>query len=245
MGSLTKYLVPLAALLPWIDGMAQTAGNVYFPLAARCRVADSRVISSPIGAGVPRSLDVTNNANYVSQGGSGSSTSCGIPANATAYSVSLTVLPTGAAGFFKIFPTGGVWQDGNTVNFSANVNITNDVIVRSGSPTNELDLYASASTNYVVDIVGYFTASTLDCVSTGSPATFTISANTTNFFNNPSCPSGYRPTTPYCWTASSGVYSQGSGFNANNSSGATFCAWQNTTGANQTVFGGNVCCRVP
>lgn len=244
MASLTKYLVPFAALLPAIDGIAQSTGNVYVPLAARCRVADSRVISSPIGAAVPRSLDVTNNVSYASQGGSGSSTSCGIPANATAYSVSLTIIPTGAAGFFKVFPTGGVWQDGNTVNFSSNVNITNDVIVRSGSPTNELDVYSSASTNYVVDIVGYFTSSALDCTNT-TVSTFTISANSVDFFNNPSCPSGYRPTTPYCWTGATGVYSQGSGFNANNPSGATFCSWQNTTGVNKTVFGGNVCCRVP
>lgn len=244
MNSSFKYLLPWLAVVSCADGMAQTSGNVYVPLTARCRVADSRVISSPIGAAVARSLDVTNNASYASQGGSGSSTSCGIPANATAYSVSLTILPTGAAGFFKIFPTGGVWQDGNTVNFSSNVNITNDVIVRSGSPTNELDLYSSASTHYVVDVVGYFASAALDCTNT-SVSSFTITANTANFFNNPSCPSGYRPTTPYCWTAATGVYSQGSGFNANAASNATFCSWQNTTGASQTVFGGNVCCKVP
>jgi hypothetical protein len=67
----------------------------------------------------------------------------------------------------------------------------------------------------------------------------------TNFFNNPACPAGYRPTTPYCWTAATGVYSQGSGYNANSATNPTFCAWQNTTGANQSVFGGNVCCRIP
>lgn len=78
-----------------------------------------------------------------------------------------------------------------------------------------------------------------------SVSTFTISANTANFFNNPACPTGYRATTPYCWTASSGVYHQGSGYNANAPGNATFCAWQNTTGASQTVFGGNICCRVP
>lgn len=93
-------------------------------------------------------------------------------------------------------------------------------------------------------VPGPVAAMSFACVST-SVSSFTINANTTSFFNNPTCPAGYSATTPYCWTASSGVYSQGSGFNANVSSNATFCAWQNTTANSQTVFGGNVCCRVP
>lgn len=84
----------------------------------------------------------------------------------------------------------------------------------------------------------------LECTNT-NVASSTISANSSNFFNNPACPSGYSAVTPYCWTASPGVYSQGSGYNANAVGNATFCSWQNTTGSPQTVFGGNVCCRVP
>ena len=101
--------------------------------------------------------------------------------------------------------------------------------------------------HYVIDIVGYFIrpqATAFDCTNT-SISSFTISANSTNFFNNPACPAGYKATTPYCWTAASGVYSQGSGYNANSSGSVTFCAWQNSTVSNQAVFGGNVCCRVP
>jgi hypothetical protein len=82
----------------------------------------------------------------------------------------------------------------------------------------------------------------LQCVNT-SVNSFTLPANSGNFFNNPTCPAGYNAVTPYCWTAASGVYSQGSGYNANVPSNPTF--WQNTTGSAQTVFGGNVCCRVP
>jgi hypothetical protein len=96
-------------------------------------------------------------------------------------------------------------------------------------------------------VVGYFInpqATNLNCAST-SVTTFNIAANSTNFFNNPVCPTGYTAVTPYCWTGASGVYSQGSGYNANTPGNATFCAWQNTTGAAQQTFGGNVCCRVP
>lgn len=205
------------------------------------------MISSPIGAAPPRSLNVNNNADYSPQGGSGSSTSCGIPSDATAYSVSLTILPTGASGFFRIYPSAGAWQDGNTVNFSTSGDITNDVIVKSSSvsPTDELDIYSSGSTNYVVDIVGYFakqTASNFSCVNT-SVSSLTIAASSVSFFNNPSCPTGYSAVTPYRWTAAAGVYSQGSGYNANASGNATFCSWKNTTVSPQTTFGGNVCCR--
>jgi hypothetical protein len=83
---------------------------------------------------------------------------------------------------------------------------------------------------------------TLECVNT-TVSSFNVSANSTSFFNNPTCPVGYVATTPYCWTAATGVLSQGSGYNANAVGNATFCAWQNTTATSQTVFGGNVCCR--
>lgn len=108
-----------------------------------------------------------------------------------------------------------------------------------------MSVYSFAQTHLVADIVGYFTApdTSLKCVNT-TVSSFTITANTVNFFNNPTCPSGYTAVTPYCWTASTGVSSQGSGYNANAAGNSTFCAWQNSTGSSQTVFGGNVCCHI-
>ena len=134
-----------------------------------------------------------------------------------------------------------------TVNYTAGDIRGNLAIVKldQGASSPELSVYTFGQTHLVADIVGYFTVAdgSLDCVST-SVSSFTIGGNTMDFFNNPLCPSGYQATTPYCWTAASGVYSQGSGFNANFAGSATFCSWQNTTGASQTVFGGNVCCKI-
>ncbi len=87
-------------------------------------------------------------------------------------------------------------------------------------------------------------ASPPQCVSTAVQS-FAIQANSSRFFDNPACPAGYIATTPYCWTASTGVYNQGSGYNNNVNSNQTFCSWRNTTATQQTVFGGNMCCRVP
>ena len=42
-----------------------------------------------------------------------------------------------------------------------------------------------------------------------------------------------------------GKAAAGSGFINNSAGGPTYCAWQNTTGSAQTIYGGNVCCRVP
>jgi len=122
---------------------------------------------------------------------------------------------------------------------TANLNMSNQRIVGLAAPVDAAD---AATKGYVDTAVAG--PSTLDCVNT-SLTLFTIGANSANFFNNPSCPAGYTATTPYCWTAASGVYSQGSGYNVNTVGNPTFCAWQNTTGVNQTTYGGNICCRVP
>ncbi len=150
----------LALGLTWCaHAVAQPEAYVYVPLQERCRVADSRMMAppSPIAAASTRALNVTANSNYASQGGSGSASSCGIPENARAFAVSLTALPTGLSGFMKIFPGGGVWQDGNTLGFSASIPIANDVIVRANQLIpDDLSIYANVSTHYTVDIVGYF-----------------------------------------------------------------------------------------
>lgn len=231
------------------------ADTTYTPLPfGRCRVADSRVISSPIAAATSRGIDTEDIGSYAIQGGNGTfangdgSANCGIPALATALAVSVTVLSTGSEGFFKIYKSGQPYQTGSTVYFTGTVSASNDVIVTSCQECAvELAVYSSAAAHYVIDVVGYFMppqATPFDCTNT-TLATNTISANSTNFFNNPTCPTGYSAVTPYCWTAANGVYSQGSGYNSNVASNATFCSWANTTGSQQTVFGGNVCCRVP
>lgn len=87
-------------------------------------------------------------------------------------------------------------------------------------------------------------AANLECTPT-AVTTSTIPTGAATFFNNPACPAGYTATTPYCWTPSAGVFSQGSGTVANNLGYPTFCAWQNTTASAQTVYGASMCCRVP
>jgi len=120
---------------------------------------------------------------------------------------------------------------------------SSQVQLRVGGACPAGQLMTGVNANGTVVCAAPASSGTFACVNT-TVQSVTIGPNTNNFFNNPSCPAGYAATTPYCWTAAFGVYSQGSGYNSNAPGNPTFCAWQNTTGSNQTVFGGNVCCRV-
>ncbi len=221
---------------------------VYVPVTP-CRIIDTRIAGGVIAANTTRGFDITSVANYTAQGGD--ATDCGIGAAGSfaAAVINFTVVTPSIAGYITAFPFGAAQPLAATVNYTAGDIRGNLAIVRldQGAAANEMSVYTFAQTHLVADVVGYFInpqATNLNCVST-SVTTFNIAANTTNFFNNPVCPTGYTAVTPYCWTAASGVYSQGSGYNANSAGNATFCAWQNTTGAAQQTFGGNVCCRVP
>lgn len=222
---------------------------VYVPVTP-CRIIDTRVAGGAIAANTTRSFDVTATTTYASQGGAAND--CGGTGSAGSFAaavINFTVVSPSAAGYITAFPYLASQPLAATVNYTAGDIRGNLAIVKldQSSAADELTVYSFAQTHLVADIVGYMitpAATNLDCVST-SVLSSAIAANSTNFFNNPICPAGYKATTPYCWTATSGVYSQGSGYNANSASNATFCSWQNTTGASQTVFGGNVCCRVP
>lgn len=221
---------------------------VYVPVSP-CRIIDTRVAGGVIAANSTRDFDVSAAANFTAQGGS--SDDCGIGAAGSfgAAVINFTVVTPSVAGYITAYPFQGTQPLASTLNYGAGDIRGNLAIVKLdlGPASSELSVYTFAQTHLVADVVGYFTspaATNLNCTNT-SVSSVSIAANSTNFFNNPTCPVGYTATTPYCWTAASGVYSQGSGYNANAAGNATFCAWQNTTGTSQTVFGGNVCCRVP
>lgn len=222
---------------------------VYVPVTP-CRIIDTRVAGGAIAANTTRNFDVSETTSYTSQGGdSGNCNGVGAAGNFAAAVINFTVVTPSAAGYITAFPYLATQPLAATVNYTAGDIRGNLAIVKLdlGASTAEMSVYTFAQTHLVADIVGYYInpqATNLNCTNT-TVQTFTINASTTNFFNNPSCPTGYTAVTPYCWTAASGVYSQGSGYNANAVGNPTFCAWQNTTASNQSVFGGNVCCRVP
>lgn len=242
MTQMTKrVLLSVALLMFGLDvpqANAQTAGNIYHPLTERCRVADSRATAQGLLlAGGTRLLNVLNNPNYTPQGGSGSSDTCGFPSIVRAFAVSVTALPSGTAGFLKIFPAGGQPADGNTVSFASTGTSTNDVIVTKGQQfSSELGVFAQAPTHFVVDIVGYFTAPVLECVTLTS-SNRTILAGTGNNHTGPACAAGFTRTATSCLGSTFSVFTVLTDVEQN------LCAMRNTGTTDSSYSVQSRCCR--
>jgi hypothetical protein len=147
---------------------AQT--TVFVPLAP-CRIANTTVAGGPITSGSTRGFNVVGASfNYSPQGGS--ATGCGIPGftagvpavQAIAVNV-VAVNPTGQ-GNLRAFPGNLALPNAATLNYQNfsdlghPYNIANGVIVPVNQVTagvNDLKVFASQTTDVVMDVTGYFT----------------------------------------------------------------------------------------
>jgi hypothetical protein len=105
-----------------------------------CRLVDTRS-GSPLVAGV-RAL-------FPAAG------SCGIPAEARALAVNVTVVDPSAAGYLRVFPSGAPVPLASTVSFPALQTRASGSIVALGV-AGEIDAWSSGATHLVVDVTGYF-----------------------------------------------------------------------------------------
>ena len=236
-----------ATVTPQVFG-STIADTVYTPLPkGRCRVADSRVINSPMPAGGSRGLWLEQKDSYADQGGNGTyangdgSVACGLPTNATAYALSVTVLSPAATGVFKVFYTGSPSQTGNSILFNAgDSGATGDLIVRScQSCTFEISVASGTQVHYVVDVIGYFIppqATALSCYQAASAAV-SVAGNSTGEVYAPACQSGYT-------RVSTGCASNWSGVNFSSVVGG-YCRGKNPAAGAVNFFAYGVCCRVP
>ena len=220
----------------------------YTPLPyGRCRIADSRVISSPAPAGVARSFAIEEVASYASYGGSGSyangtgSANCGIPANVKAYAVSVTLLSPAANGIFKVFAYSSTSQTGNSVLFnagaygaSADLNVVSCFICAA-----EISIQSSASVHYIIDVVGYFApplATAISCADTNYQ-NYNMAPGASGQYSAALCPLGYTAMSVACFGSAATVTLYGQGYGA--------CSARNTGTTAATLYVGQTCCRVP
>lgn len=123
-------------------------GGLLFVPVTPCRVLDTRLIG-PAGAqlatGETRSVPVPSSA-------------CGIPSNAAAYSVNLTVVPAGPLAYVTLFPSGQAQPFVSTLNSDGRIK-ANAAIVPAGS-NGAISIFASNPTHVVLDINGYFVPNT-------------------------------------------------------------------------------------
>jgi hypothetical protein len=78
-----------------------------------------------------------------------------VPPNARSVVLNVTVTEPDAAGFVTVYPGGAPRPPTSNVNYVKNQTIPNAVIVGLG-PTGTVDIFTSATSHIVVDVVGYF-----------------------------------------------------------------------------------------
>lgn len=251
---LVRVAIPavLCALPNFVVAQIGSLGNdLSFTAITPCRIVDTRLAGGPISANGTRTFFATLASaanNFSSQGGS--ATDCQIGGVAiSGVAVNVTVVNPSVGGYTTVYKAGTTRPTAASVNYTAGQIVNNSVMVGIPNPRTGSDftIFSLSAADYVVDIVGYYAppvTTLLQCTST-TLTSFPLAPNSSNYFNNPDCPAGYRAVTPYCYSGSTGVYSQGSGFVSNDPNSPTFCAWANTNSYGVGVLGGNVCCRIP
>jgi hypothetical protein len=119
------------------------ASTDYAPLAS-FRARDTREGAAP-GAGSTACFQIAGRR--------------GVPANARAVSATLTAIDPPAAGFLSAYADGRARPSTSTVNHAARHTVANGLLLEIGD-RGYACVYTSAGTNYVLDVHGYWTATT-------------------------------------------------------------------------------------
>jgi lysophospholipase L1-like esterase len=118
----------------------------YTALQTPCRAVDTRVTGGPIAAGTSQSFNPAGGA-------------CNIPLPTTGpivYALNVTVVPDGPLGYLSVWPTGAAQPLVSTLNSPDGRVKANAALVTGGSG-GEISVYASNTTDLVLDVSGYFT----------------------------------------------------------------------------------------
>lgn len=131
---------------------AAASNLVFYPLTP-CRVIDTRLdYRQPAGPFGPPSMTAQTKRTFQFPA---ATAYCTIPANARAFSVSLTAVPKGALQFITIWPAGGAQPNVSSINSPSGRIVANSVIVPA-SANGSIDVYAFNDTDFLIDINGYF-----------------------------------------------------------------------------------------
>jgi subtilase family serine protease len=126
------------------EGMASALA--FYPVTP-CRVVDTRNPNGTLGG---PTIGKQTSRNFPVQ-----SSSCGIPAAATAYSLNVTAVPKGPLGYLTIWPTGATQPVVSTLNSYSGGVVANASIVPAGT-SGQVSVYVSDASDVVMDINGYF-----------------------------------------------------------------------------------------
>ncbi|HUI85417.1 MAG TPA: choice-of-anchor tandem repeat GloVer-containing protein [Candidatus Binatia bacterium] len=123
----------------------QPGSGLQFISAPPCRLVDTRQTGNPIRGGTAQDFPIPQLGN------------CNIPANATAYSLNVTVVPQLRLGYLTVWPAGQAQPNISTMNSPDGRTKANAAIVPAGV-NGAISVFASNTTDVILDINGYFTA---------------------------------------------------------------------------------------
>jgi hypothetical protein len=133
-----------------VTGGAPTATQ-FFALNP-CRVADTRGPAGPSGG---PALAANSTRSFPVAG------LCGVPSDARAVAISLTVVQETEPGNLRLFPAGGALPNASTINFQAGKARANNAIVGLGTAGEisvrcDMSTGSTGSTHFLFDVTGYF-----------------------------------------------------------------------------------------
>lgn len=142
----------VTALFSLIPGGGGPGAAYRFVPVTPCRVADTRPGQGTTGAFGPPSLGGGQTRRIPVP-----ASPCGIPANAQAYSLNVTVVPAGPLSYLSIWPAGQPQPFVSTLNSFQGEVVANAAIVPAGA-SGALDVFVTDATDLIIDVNGYFTS---------------------------------------------------------------------------------------
>ena len=124
-----------------------SAGALSFYPVSPCRVVDTRGANGALGGPI---LAAQQGRSFPIP-----SSGCGIPATAAAYSMNVTVVPSGALSFLTTWPTGSGQPLVSTLNSFDGSVVANAAIVPAGTG-GAVSVFVTNQTHVILDINGYF-----------------------------------------------------------------------------------------
>jgi hypothetical protein len=123
------------------------SGGLNFFTVNPCRVLDTRNPNGPLGGpimngGATRAFPLPTSA-------------CGLPSTAGAYSLNVTVQPSGPLGYLTVWPTGQLQPLVSTLNALKGLITANAAIVPAGTG-GSINVFATNTTHVIIDTNGYF-----------------------------------------------------------------------------------------
>jgi hypothetical protein len=126
---------------------APAAGGLNFYAVNPCRAVDTRNATGPLGGPI---MNANTSRTFALP-----TSSCGLPDTAGAYSLNVTVQPSGFLGFATLWPAGQSQPAVSTLNDPKGIVTANAALVPAGT-SGAVNVYVLNNTHVIIDINGWF-----------------------------------------------------------------------------------------